>query len=585
MKKQKNGRGASANGSKTEGRAPMRGALLNEIVASFRLRQAVTTGKSKDVPEGTAKQGLNDQRDIGRARHVMLIRSAVDELFSPAYLKVRGLNPREATKHNDLVTQAVDAVLTRWDSLAIIKNMVPDDPQQFVDMYGLATGFSVELPLRLAAYDALYGFLHPFLPEIPWWITEPNLAVWWKCVAGRAAREIQVSTLDERKGGLDSHTLRDLRDGKTLPKEGTVSVLADRLAARGLRHRREERDVQPVELEFELRVAVAVAQHRELVKRLLVPNPADTLVVQLHLLRAILRRLPDAVSEDLLHHGTQATSWSMVHGMLVAVMGNHLAALTMAMRHDNERKQADFEKDPTRGFMDTAEEFAQLAAHTRSSDPRPGADGPNHRLAEFFEQGRHIFLACATNGKHEVPEPRPEWSAEMQADRLCDEAIAPWLKLTDVEKEERLREAVRLCPWLAYPHRCLALFLGNTGRKEEAIRLFRCALELNPQNEDGRKFLVLDLANRGEYAEVIVLTEEFQSSATLRSVRAHALLKLGRVDAAEKLATAILEEHATHTLAHNVLAGCLRAKGDEKGAREHERKADFYEHGVAPPGE
>lgn len=104
---------------------PMRGGALSQLTAAFRLRQAVIGG-STDVPEGTAKHGLSDQRDIGREKHVALLRTAVDELFSTAYLAARGLDPRAATEHNDLVTQALDVVLTAWDRMAVMTSVAPD---------------------------------------------------------------------------------------------------------------------------------------------------------------------------------------------------------------------------------------------------------------------------------------------------------------------------------------------------------------------------------------------------------------------------------------------------------------------------
>ena len=74
------------------------------------------------------------------------------------------------------------------------------------------------------------------------------------------------------------------------------------------------------------------------------------------------------------------------------------------------------------------------------------------------------------------------------------------------------------------------------------------------------------------------------SSPMLRALRAHALMKTGDVAGAEELAGAVLDEHPKQTLALWVLADCVRAAGDERKARELERKADFFERGVRPPG-
>lgn len=561
---------------------PMRGGALSQITAAFRLRQAVIGG-SAEVPEGTAKHGLSDQRDIGREKHVALLRTAVDELFSAEYLTARGLDPRAATEHNDLVTQALDVVLTTWDRLAVMTNVVPDHPEQINDILGLATGFGVELPLRLAAYEARYGYLHPFLAEVPSWLTGPKLKPWWKSVETRARQSIKVSQLYEN-GELESHTVREFRDGKTLPKEGTLPVLARRLAAHEIEDWSRERDAEPAEVEFELRVAVAVADQRHVVERLLSPRAEDGLMMQLGVLRHVLKSAPDAVTTDLLRHGTQARWWPVVEERFKATVTAHVLAMMVQMKADADRNLAEAKKNPTKVCRDQAEADLQQAAYLRGIDSRPGADGPEKRLAEFFQNASDISLAVATDGQHQLRGHRAKLSAELHADRLCMEAIAPWLGLSPDEEEKRYREAVRVCEWSAYAHRALGQHLRHFGKVDEAVLHLRRSVELNPANEEGREWLLLVHAERGDYAEMLALTTERASSPMLRALRAVALLRTGDMTGAEKLARAVVEEHPRQSVGLRVLAECLRSQGDERKARELETKADFYERGVRSPG-
>jgi Tfp pilus assembly protein PilF len=560
----------------------MRGGLLSRLVSAFRLRQAVLS-ETLEVTEGTAKHGLNDHHDIGRARHVILLRAAVDQLFSAEYLVARGLDHAEATKHNDLVTQALDVVLTRWDQLAAVANVVPERPEPAHDLLALATGFSVELPLRLAAYEALYGYLHPFVSEIPSWLNGPRLKAWWSTMEGRARRPIKVSQL-YADGELESHTVRDLRDGQALPKEGTVEVLAARLADHSIRDRHEDRDAKPSELEFELRVAVAVAEQKHIVDRLVAPRVGDGLTMQLQVLRHVLRSAPDPVAEDLLHHGTQAQSWALVEQLFRSTLMAHVIELGRAMRADADRKMADMDSEPTKVQQEMAEESAEQAAFLRSVDPRPGADGPEKRLAEHFENTRDLWLAMATDGQHPFPEPRPELEAELRADALCMKAIAPWPELSDDQQEKRLREAIRICDWSAYAHRSLAHHLQRVGKLDEAQLHLRRSVELNPNNEGGRESLALLLADRGDHEAVRTLTTRYETSPMLKAVRAYALVNLGDIPTAEALIDEVLNRYPRHPLALLVVAQCHRARGDEDKARELERRATFYERGVGPPG-
>jgi tetratricopeptide (TPR) repeat protein len=564
-----------------DGHDPMRGGVLSQLASAFRLRQRVT-GDSAEVAEGTANQGLNDQRDIGRGRHVSLLRAAVDGLFTKEYLAVRGLRDRDATNHNDLVTQALEAVLTRWDPLAAFNNVLPGRLDPIREVFGIVTGYSVELAMRLAAYEALYGYLHPVLKEIPTWPKGRKLAGWWASIERRARKPIQVSLLYEQ-GVLDSHTIRAIRDGKSLPNEGTIDVLASRLASHHIRDRTEARNQDVAEIAFELRVAIAVAEHQELIERVLAARPEDGEVTDLWILRSLVAPLPDDANAELLRAGTGARLWPQLEAAYRGAHTYRLVQMAMAMKRDADAKMAALEQNPEQSLRKVAEECAQHATSARALDRRPGADGPERRYAEFFEQTHHMTLAAASKGKHVFPALRREWLTEMKADHLCMEAVELGLGGMHEEAEQRLREAVEICTWSAFAHRSLAHHLQGAGKVEESIFHYRRSIELNPENQEGRELLVLLLHELEQHDEVLALTEGGWPWPTLRAARAHALFKLGDAIAAERIARENLDAHPRHPMALRVLAGCLRTKGEEKDARELERKADFFEHGVAPP--
>lgn len=292
-------------------------------------------------------------------------------------------------------------------------------------------------------------------------------------------------------------------------------------------------------LEFELRVAVAVADQRHVVERLLSPRAEDGLIMQLGVLRHVLKSAPDAVTADLLRHGTQAQWWPVVEARFKATLMAQMFEWAFRMKADADRKLAEAKKNPTKVCRDLAEADIQRADYLRGVDPRPGSDGPEKRLAEFFENTSDISLAVATDGQHQLRGPRVELLAELHADRLCMEAIAPWLGLPPDEQEKRYREAVRVCEGSAYAHRSLGQHLRHFGKVDEAILHLRRSVELNPANEEGREWLLLVHAERGDYAEMLALTTERASSPMLRALRAVALLRTGDMTGAEKLARAV----------------------------------------------
>ena len=222
---------------------PMRGGLLSDIAHAFRLRVAVV-GENGDVAVGTAKHAFNDHRDVGRGRHVALVRAVVDRLFTTEYLVSRGLTPGEATRHNDHVTQAMDVILAAWDRLGVFHNVTPEKLERVEAVMGPLGLLGVELPIRIAAYHARYGFLHPVCSDLASWVRAPGIRGWGTHVSRQVRTPIVPSAL-YRRGELDGHTVRDLLEGRALPMEQTVRPLAARIAEHGVRDRDHTMSIQP----------------------------------------------------------------------------------------------------------------------------------------------------------------------------------------------------------------------------------------------------------------------------------------------------------------------------------------------------
>lgn len=564
----------TARSERPKNHVPMRGGLLSWLAASFRLRQA-TLKETEDVSEVTAKRSLMDERDTGHERHVALARSFVDHLFSAEYLSARGLDQRAATRHNDLVTQALEALLARREQIATVFNALPYELEPVKDWLGALSGYEMELPARVAAYAAVYGYMHDVIRDIPKWSKGPKLAPWWESVTRRAGRSILPSAL-YANGLLDGHTLRQLRDGESLPKESTIEHLARRLEEYEINRRFERGSQTAAEIEFELRVAVAVAENANIVERVVSPSrrgPEN----ELWMLRAILLRADDRIGEDILLNGVNSRYWPAVRVQLEILLIGRIVEGLRARAAKIERLR-DAKRNPERAAREEANEWAALADEYRRIDPRKGADGPEQREAELCELEGHRALVVATKGKHEPPPVRRELQSELEADNLCIQAAEPGLR--DEEREARLREAVRVCDWSAYAHRSLGEYLQQRGRHEEAVIALRRALELNPAHEFGRVALVVLLGTLREAQGILALTKDDDDNPTLLASRAQSLFETGKLEDAESLLVKIRERHPRHPMTLRVSACCARARGDEREVREFERSAAFYELGV-----
>jgi Tfp pilus assembly protein PilF len=102
--------------------------------------------------------------------------------------------------------------------------------------------------------------------------------------------------------------------------------------------------------------------------------------------------------------------------------------------------------------------------------------------------------------------------------------------------EQRLRQAIKAAPRLAYAHFRLGLFLHQTGRLAEAESCYRAALRLRRDHLDALNNLALLLEARGERAQAETLLqrglEQSPAAGTLRCNLARLQMEQGRLDEA-----------------------------------------------------
>jgi tetratricopeptide (TPR) repeat protein len=288
------------------------------------------------------------------------------------------------------------------------------------------------------------------------------------------------------------------------------------------------------------------------------------------------------VVENLLQRGTESDAWPKVEQAAKEIWFARMLDWAQRIKANAARMMAEMPSNLPGVAREMAAADAAHVMFLSSIDPRPGADGPEKRMAELFANSRQLGLALA-NEAASPPEFRTELLAELRADALCMEAVAPWLGLSPQQQEERYRDAVAACDRSSYVHRSLGEHLLRAGKIEEAMRHLRRSVELNPENDEGRERLALVHGAREEHDEVLALTDRPTASPVLRATRAYTLLKTGDIGSAETLACEVLDGRPNDTLALRVLAACRRARGDVAKACELEMRADLFERGVRPP--
>lgn len=169
----------------------------------------------------------------------------------------------------------------------------------------------------------------------------------------------------------------------------------------------------------------------------------------------------------------------------------------------------------------------------------------------------------------------------MKAKGLCDQAIAPWLNLSQAERAELFEQAVEADPACAHVRlRAGMFFTDDPERVDDGIRHLRTAIMLDPEDSLAPSSLALLFFQRDQLAEALAVIEPVASSPNAstmaRLLRGSLLLALGRTSEAEESFASILEREPNNSHALAGRADVCQKRGDRMGEARFRRLAALH---------
>ena len=524
---------------------------------------------------------------VADAKQNVLVQATVEALFTPDYLRARGLSPDEVAVHNRLVVGALTSLAEQWDGTAALVNQL--DPAMIPD--GIAPWLAMEALLdaavRCAAYLCLHGRLCPAIDQIGRWTSGPGVKPCLTWLRGLARRSITSDRVC-RLAKITKNAWVSLKEGRTLPRDDTIDRLAHAFETFDL-HLGTDR-LTAAEIGLALRTACAAA---ELV-RWGRASPRRAHAIDFHLgnlrfFRSDLRRYPPVDLAETIAKGSTSKRWSEIHARLL--MASHATAVR-ALRQQEARVAAcarDLysirEADRTAALRRMADQYEAERQAARELFPPPrerdqGPGGDMMRMMDFFGQ---VLRSLA--GGSPVPESVPVPCVDqLQAKLLSDTAYIPWNGLTPEQREATHWRAVETDPASPYARKRLADHLAtDPAQAEESLNQYRLALTLDEGYDDAHLAFSLKLASLNRYedaiAELDTLIVRGVKTATILGLRGVCLEELGRVTEAEASFGQARAIDPRDVRALEGLARCRRAQGDAVGARKLEREAEFHRTG------
>ncbi|MDI1450810.1 tetratricopeptide repeat protein [Polyangium sp. 6x1] len=569
-----------------EGPLPMRGAILNALASALRLGDKTRT-PSDGFSGVTAKRILKDDPAVTLEKRTALTRLLVKHLFTPEYLRARGLDDGEAHIHDEVLVEAIEELLDRWEVLVRQCNHVTG-PLPTSETLLKVSGIELDAVTRAAAYLCVYGRLHPVLESLEAWMSKPGLSGVFEELVNRAGR-ISLDRLC-KDARLQKNTIKALRDGKVSEPQGeTIEQLAHALAKHGVPRRNGEGDMTAAEISFELRVAAALVRAREALSSEARRGSIGQCFVLLRHLRSELRRYTPEELTGLVVRGRASPLWPAVEAMALeytfASTVQHFRAIAAGAAQDMQLLRAD----PAAGARKHAEDTAAQAAHLREVAEKLG--GEAHELlapliefeeysADFMRRASDIFAGKAPGPAAHAAK---DHASRIEALGKMMSAMKPWDPPTPEEKLQLLREAVAAYPSFVPPRVMLAGELAARGQHDEALAYLHALVGEHPENPRVRYDLALRLAHVLRYAEALTELDEVERRGgygpDAKALRGECLLGLGRVEEAEVAFAQALEDNPRLVMALQGMARCRRMAGDERKAREFERHATYYGEG------
>ncbi|MCC6558751.1 MAG: hypothetical protein IT372_37940 [Polyangiaceae bacterium] len=568
--------------SAQSGPLPMRGGIVSLLASAFRLGDRLRN-QADGMSTATAKRVLQDDPRASPAKRAALVRALVDGLFSPDYLAARGLLVNEIEVHNTLVTAALEDMLDRWDALVQQFYLVDPPPDPLVVERGLVvSGLVEDLLVRCAAYLVGHGRWHPVIEAIPAWIARPGLSGVYQDLARRTRDGAASLNRLQRDTRLDKQTLRALRDGTSdLPHGETLEQLAHAFARQGV-VRLDGDPASVAEIEMDLRVGCAVARVRDWIAG----NSGRAGKVQLHVellrrLRSEMRRYTGEELAAILVQGTRSPHGPALGAVIRARIAEGVAEQLSTSAREAQHIQALIAAQPEEGRRRLAARMEIIAGRMRALAPARGGSKTTRTLVRMTEW---LARAVSEEGGAAALE-ETAWieeavdEEEMDAEGAAMAAMSLAEPADPAQREAALREALARCPRATFVRWILALLLCLRGEAEEAASHLQVVVCEEPDHHEARMRLAMLLAEAdpgAALAEIDEVHRRGHRSADTLCQRARCLLRLERPTEAEAALHEAIERSDRHVPALIALAECRRAAGDERRARELERRAAFY---------
>ena len=545
-------------------RLPTSAQALAWIATALRLSD-MRSGTS-EVSAATAKRIAGCHPSVSDAKVTALLTGLVDALFTPAYLAARNVKGDEIAAHRTVLLAGIEGGLGAWDRFACFLN-VASNAERPALLMPLGVLVLDEIGIRLAAYLTLYGNVVPAWRRTESSLTFDGIAGTLQSLRKRSRPKTSDAALG-KKARVASHTFRDLRDGRRLPKEDTLLALAQALSRPGVD------GLTMDDVTFELRLACLVAEVRKALE-LHRDVAAELPSVRVHLFD--FRRYGPVDLAEIVAQGRQWSRWLEVQDRVQVEVRSELVRSFMTMKADMERSARAVERlseqDPEKALQLAAEQIRKMGELSREMlggfpSSERSLPGDVTRLIESLSAK---FLAIAEG--RTVPENVGIDLDAFEAKSLCAQALAPWSRLTRDQREDLYRQAVEMDPSCAEVRVELARFLKGDGRSGEAVQHLKLAVMLDGTYSLARKALADALLDAGRYEEVLdhvdLLERQIGLSSQLTLLRGASLLRLGRATAAFDVFDRALRASPQDGICHGGMSEVLEAQGDHAGARRH----------------